>query len=231
MKFNFMAGPLKRRRLFKILLAMKLTAVFIFAALLNVSANTYSQNVSIHQNNVSVDKILKLIKKQSGYNYFYDEDAVAKTSKVNIDVTNISIEEALNLCFKNQPLTYRIFQQTIVVKAKDESKPVIDVAQKVQGTVTDAKGPLPGVNVKVKGTTIGTITDVNGKYVLNDIDGGATLVFSFVGYNTQEVAINNRETVDVKLVESQRSLSEVVVVGYGTSKRVDLTGSVGSVNS
>ena len=231
MKFNFMVGPLKRRRLFKILLAMKLTAVFIFAALLNVSARTYSQSVSIHQNNVSVDKILKLIKKQSGYNYFYDEDAVAKTSKVNIDVTNISIEEALNLCFKNQPLTYRIFQQTIVVKAKDESKPVVDIAQKVQGTVTDAKGPLPGVNVKIKGTTIGTTTDVNGKYALNDIDGGATLVFSFVGYNTQEVAINNRETVDVKLVESQRSLSEVVVVGYGTSKRVDLTGSVGSVNS
>ncbi|MCR8556464.1 TonB-dependent receptor [Mucilaginibacter sp. BJC16-A38] len=230
MKFNCMAVPVKRHYLFKILLAMKLTAVLVFAALLNVSAKTYSQNISIHQSNISVDKILKLIKKQTGYNYFYDEDAVAKTSKVNIDVNNASVEEALNLCFKNQPLTYRIFQQTIVVKAKDETKPVSDVAQKVSGTVSDTKGPLPGVNVKVKGTTIGTVTDVNGKYVLNDIDGGATLVFTFVGYNTQEVAINNRETVDVKLVESQRALSEVVVVGYGTSKRVDLTGAVGSVN-
>src|SRR5882757_374492 len=138
MKFNCMVVPVRRHYLFKILLAMKLTAVFIFAALLNVSANTYSQSVSIHQSNVSVDKILKLIKKQSGYNYFYDEDAVAKTSKVNIDVTNLSIEEVLNLCFKNQPLTYRIFQQTIVVKAKDETNPISDVAQKVQGTVSDA---------------------------------------------------------------------------------------------
>ncbi|MDP9081788.1 MAG: TonB-dependent receptor [Bacteroidota bacterium] len=230
MKFNCMVVPVRRHYLFKILLAMKLTAVLVFAALLNVSAKTYSQNISIHQSNISVDKILKLIKKQTGYNYFYDEDAVAKTTKVNIDVNNASVEEALNLCFKNQPLTYRIFQQTIVVKAKDETKPISDVAQKVSGTVSDTKGPLPGVNVKVKGTTIGTVTDVNGKYVLNDIDGGATLVFTFVGYNTQEVAINNRETVDVKLVESQRALNEVVVVGYGTSKRVDLTGAVGSVN-
>ncbi|WP_094570814.1 TonB-dependent receptor [Mucilaginibacter xinganensis] len=230
MKFNFMVVPVKRRYLFKILLAMKLTAVLIFTALLNVSAKTYSQNINIHQSNISVEKILKLIKKQSGYNYFYDEAAIAKTSKINIDVSNVTVEEALNLCFKNQPLTYRIFQQTIVVKAKDETKPVSDVAQKVQGTVSDAKGPLPGVNVKVKGTTIGTVTDVNGKYILNDIDGGATLVFTFVGYSTLEVPVQNRETVDVKLAESQNSLSEVVVVGYGTSKRVDLTGSVGSVN-
>jgi len=100
----------------------------------------------------------------------------------------------------------------------------------VQGTVTDAKGPLPGVNVRVKNTSIGTVTDVNGKYALNDIDGGATLVFTFVGYNSQEVPINNREVVDVKLAESQKALNEVVVVGYGTQKRIDLTGSVGSVN-
>ncbi len=230
MKFNFMVVPVNRHYLSKILLAMKLTAVFIFAALLNVSAKTYSQNINIHQSNTSVDKILKLIKKQSGYNYFYDEDAVAKTTKVNVDVNNATIEQVLNICFKNQPLTYRIFQQTIVVKAKDESNPVADVAQNVQGTVSDAKGPLPGVSVRVKGTNIGVVTDVNGKYVLNNIDGGATLVFTFVGYDSQEVAINNRTTVDVKLVESQKALNEVVVVGYGTSKRVDLTGAVGSVN-
>jgi TonB-linked SusC/RagA family outer membrane protein len=230
MKFNFMVVPVKRYHLFKILLAMKLTAVLLFTALLNVSAKTYSQNINIHQTNISVEKILKLIKKQSGYNYFYDEAAVAKTSKINIDVNNVTVEEALNLCFKNQPLTYRIFQQTIVVKAKDDTKTVSDVAQKVQGTVSDAKGPLPGVNIKVKNTTIGTVTDANGKYVLNDIDGGATLVFSFIGYNTQEVPINNRSTIDVMLAESQKALNEVVVVGYGTSKRIDLTGAVGSVS-
>ena len=140
-----MVVPVKKHHLYKILLAMKLTAVLIFAALLNVSAKTYSQNINIHQTNISVDKVLKLIKKQTGYNYFYDEDAVAKTSKINIDVNNVTIEQALNLCFKDQPLTYRIFQQTIVVKAKDDSKKDADVAQNVQGTVSDAKARCPAL--------------------------------------------------------------------------------------
>lgn len=231
MKFNFMVVPVDRHCLSKILLAMKLTAVFIFAALLNVSATTYSQSINIHQNNTSVDKILKLIKKQSGFNYLYDEDAVAKTTKVDVNVDNGTIEQVLNICFKNQPLTYRIFQQTIVVKAKDAEQIAAEhVAIKVQGTVSDANGPLPGVSVKVKGTGTGTITDVNGKYALTDVDGTATLVFSFVGYTTQEVTVNNRQTIDVRLVEAPKALNEVVVVGYGTQKRVDLTGAVGSVN-
>ena len=118
MKFNFRVMPPARRCLSKILLAMKITAFLIFAVLLNVSAKTFSQNISIHQSNVSVEKVLKLIKKQSGYNYFYDEDAVAKTSKVSININNASVDEVLAACFKNQPLTYRIFQQTIVVKAR-----------------------------------------------------------------------------------------------------------------
>ena len=212
---------------------MKLTAIFIIAALVNVSAKTYSQNINIHQNHTTVNKILKLIKKQSGFNYLYEEDVLAKTSKVNIDVANATVEEALDQCFKDQPLTYKIIQQTIVIKAKDETKPTTVVAlQKVQGTVTDDKSqPLPGVSVKVKGTTVGVVTDPNGKYALNEVDGNGTLVFSFIGFVTQEVPIANKEVIDVKLAESPKALNEVVVVGYGTQRRVDLTGAVGSVSS
>lgn len=210
---------------------MKLTVLLITATLINVSAKTYSQNINIHQSNTSVGKILKLIKKQSGYNYFYEEDAVAKTSKITIDVNNATVEETLNECLKNQPITYKIFQQTIVIKSRDDSKASDDAIQKINGTVTDDKGvPLPGVSVRVKGTSIGSVTDVNGKYSLNAVEGTATLVFSFIGFTTQEVAINNRGTVDIKLLESPKSLNEVVVVGYGTQKRIDLTGAVGSVN-
>lgn len=231
MKFNFMAEPSIRRRLFKILLAMKLTAVLLFTALLNVSAKTFSQNITIHQNNTSVEKILKIIKKQSGFNYFFDADAVAKTSRVSINIDHATVEQALNLCFKDQPLAYRIFQKTIVVKAREETTNAADQVQKIEGTVTDAKGPLPGVTVKVKNTDMGTVTDVNGKYTLNNVDNDATLVFSFIGYNTVEIPVNGRSVIDVKLTESQKALNEVVVVGYGTTKRVDLTGAVGSVNS
>jgi TonB-linked SusC/RagA family outer membrane protein len=233
MKIYCKALPVSRHSLFKILLAMKLTAIFILAALVNVSAKTYSQNINIHQNHTSVNKILKLIKKQSGYNYFYEEDVLSKAPKVDVDIANGTVEEALNKCFKDLPLTYKIFQQTIVIKAKDENNPDKPIAlQKVQGTVMDEKNQtLPGVSVKVKNANIGTVTDANGKYTLNNVDGGGTLVFSFIGYVTQEVPITNREVVDVKLVESSKALSEVVVVGYGTQKRVDLTGAVGSVSS
>lgn len=232
MKLKGKALPVYRHGLFKILLAMKLTAIFILASLVTVSAKTFSQGIKIHQNQISVDKVLKLIKKQSGYSYLFEDDVVSRTIKLDVDVDNASVEETLNRCFKDQPLTYKIFEKTIVIKAKPEPVKATAVAIKVQGTVSDDKGlPLPGVSVKVKGTSAGAVTDANGKYSLTNVDGNATLVFSFIGYNTQEVPVNNRELIDVKLTEAAKELNQVVVVGYGTQKRVDLTGAVGSVSS
>jgi len=232
MKLKGKTLPAYRHGLFKILLAMKLTAIFMLTSLVTVSAKTFSQGIKIHQNQISVDKVLKLIKKQSGYSYLFEDDVVSRTIKLDVDVDNASVEETLNRCFKDQPLTYKIFEKTIVIKAKPLPAKAVVVAIKVQGTVSDEKGlPLPGVSVKVKGTSAGAITDANGKYSLTDVDGNATLVFSFIGYNTQEVAVNNKEQIDVKLTEASKELNQVVVVGYGTQKRVDLTGAVGSVNS
>jgi hypothetical protein len=106
----------------------------------------------------------------------------------------------------DQPLTYKIFEETIVVKKKDDPKHPLVCRYYVQGTVTDAKGPLPGVNVKLKGTTTGTTTDVNGKYKLTVPDGNGTLVFSFIGYTTQEIAINNRATLMYVMAEAPKAL-------------------------
>jgi TonB-linked SusC/RagA family outer membrane protein len=232
MNFNSKAVPLAWSKLSKIILVMKLTAILIIAALTNVSAKSYSQVVSLRQKNISVEKILRLIEKQTNYHFMYDKQDVSKASAINIDVTNVPLTEALDKAFMDQPLTYKIFQETIVVKRKDDPKPSTTiVAMDVQGTVRDTNGPLPGVNVKLKGTTIGATTDVNGKYKLSVPDGNGTLVFSFVGFTTQEIAINNRATIDVVMAELPKALSEVVVVGYGTQKRVDLTGSVGSVST
>ncbi len=232
MNFNFRALPVAGSHLFKLLLAMKLTAILIIAALTNVSANSYSQIVTLHQKKSTVEKVLRSIEKQTGYHFLYDKQDISKAGAINIEIGPVTIEEALNSCFKDQPLTYKIFERTIVVKKRDADIETYAVeAQKVQGTVSDAKGPLPGVSVKVKGASIGTVTDVNGKYTLNAPDGNGTLVFSFVGYTTQEVSIANKSQINVVLVETPKSLSEVVVVGYGTQKRADLTGSVGSVSS
>ncbi len=232
MNFNSKAVPLAWSKLSKLILVMKLTAILIIAALTNLSAKTFSQTVSLRQKNASVEKVLRLIEKQTGYHFMYDKNDVSKAGGITIDVDKVSVDQALVIAFKDQPLTYKIFQETIVVKKKDADNNAVEIkAVDITGTVSDAKGALPGVNVKLKGTTTGTTTDVTGKYKLNVPEGSGTLVFSFIGYTSQEQPINNRSTIDVLLVESPKALNEVVVVGYGTSKRVDLTGSVGSVGS
>ncbi|MDN3579306.1 TonB-dependent receptor [Mucilaginibacter flavus] len=209
---------------------MKLTVIVMVLALTNVYAKTYSQVVTLHQKNASVEKVLRSIEKQTGYHFMYDKQDVSKASAINIEVAGVSLQQALDQAFKDQPLTYKIFQETIVVKKKDDVAAAEPADIKISGTVSDTKGALPGVSVRIKGSDLGTQTDVSGKYTLN-VPANATLVFSFIGYNTQEVAVGGRTTVNVTMTESQRALSEVVVVGYGTQKRVDLTGSVGSVGS
>ncbi|MGB5229460.1 MAG: carboxypeptidase-like regulatory domain-containing protein, partial [Eudoraea sp.] len=104
-------------------------------------------------------------------------------------------------------------------------------AQEVSGTVTDANGPLPGASVVVKGTTNGTQTDFDGNYTINNVDSDATLVVSYIGYSTQEVAINGRTTVNVVLAEDAQALDEVVIIGYGTTTVKDATGAVSAVNA
>src|SRR5690606_31920477 len=102
--------------------------------------------------------------------------------------------------------------------------------QTVTGTVSDQSGPLPGANVLVKGTTNGTQTDFDGNYSLDNVQSNATLVFSYIGYKRVEVPLNGRTTVDINMEEDASELEEVVLIGYGTQRRSDLTGAVGSVN-
>lgn len=101
----------------------------------------------------------------------------------------------------------------------------------ITGRVTDNSGPLPGVNVVVQNTTIGTVTDFDGNYSINVPDGATTLVFSYIGYTTQEVPIDGRTSIDLTMSEDAQALSEVVVVGYGTQRKADLTGAVGSLGA
>jgi TonB-linked SusC/RagA family outer membrane protein len=152
-----------------------------------------------------------------------------QTRQMSINVTNEPLTKVLELCFEGQPLTYSINEKTIILREKPAS-PINNVQQaRITGKVTDATGlPMPGVGIKVKGTSTTSVTDTDGKYVLN-AGGNITLVFSYVGYETQEVAANGRTTINITLAESQAELSEVVVIGYGTVRRKDLTGSVASV--
>src|SRR5690606_19859120 len=101
----------------------------------------------------------------------------------------------------------------------------------VSGTVSDSNGPLPGANIAIKGTSTGTQTDFNGNYTLDNVDPDATLIFSYIGYKTQEIAVDGRSTLDVNMEQDASRLEEVVLIGYGSLKKSDLTGAVGQVSS
>ena len=234
MNFNSKTSAPLRLPVFRVLLAMKLTAIIMLIALTNVSAKTYSQIVSLKQKQASVEKILRLIEEQTGYHFLYQKKDVVGIGKIDVSVMGVSIEDALKECFKNQPLTFKIIQQTIVLRRKEELQRLNPAPAdfRIQGTVTDQKGEaLPGVSIKVKGTTLGTVTDGEGRYTINAPEGTAVLVFSYLGYDSQEVAVNNRSQINIRMTPTAEALSEVVVIGYGTQRKSDLTGAVGSVKS
>jgi TonB-linked SusC/RagA family outer membrane protein len=226
-------------RLKRKLLIMKLTLLLLMSCLLQVSAAGFAQNkITITERNASLRRILKEISRQSGYDLIFVADAVKLAKPVDIDVKKVNLDEALKSVFNNQPLmAYTVEGQSVIVKDK---KAVIiptngfaqSAAVDVTGTVLDETGQgLPGATVKLKGTNTGTVTDKNGKFVLKEIDDSATLVISFLGYLTQELNVNRRNQVTVNLQLDLGKLNEVVVVGYGTQKKVNLTGAVAQISA
>jgi len=227
MKFNSKVIPTGRLNLSKILLAMKLTAFIILATLSTVSANSYSQMVTLHEKNISIGNVLSLIEKQTNYHFLYDKRDISKAGTINVDVENVSVELVLSKCFKDKQLTYKIFQSTIVIKSLEnlntETIPLKDII--IKGTVSDNNGlTLPGVSVRLKGTMSGSTTDKEGKYSITIPAGNAILIFSYIGYNPQEISVGERTTVDVRLIEELTSLSEVVVTALGIKKETKRLG-------
>jgi hypothetical protein len=161
----------------KIFLAMKLIAILLFIALSQAHASGYAQTISIHEKNVPVEEILLKIEKQTAYHFIYDSKLdFLKTRSVTVNADNASIASILDKCLTGLPVSYTIIQQTIALKSKDGLPIVVAQAVKVTGQVTDEKGtPLPGVSVRIKGTSAGIATDGSGIYAINVPDGSATL--------------------------------------------------------
>lgn len=223
---------------------IKLIFVLLVTALLQVSsAETYSQTVSLKFRNAKLETVLKEIGTQTGYDLVYITPLINEARPVSIHVNNAPLKDVLERSFSNQSLTYTISNNTIIVQKKAleiTAVPLLGIEAltekalpaEIKGKVTDTKGEaLIGVSVKVKGTAVGVSTDVNGNYTINAPDGSTTLVFTYIGYTTQEVAIGGRTTLNVQLSQSTEALQEVVVVGYGTQKKSDLTGSLVSVSA
>ena len=218
----------------QILKAMKLTVVFLTAFLLQASAGSFAQNVTIKVKDAPLSKVFREIEKQTGYGFLYTQKMLQNAGRVTLNVKSESVSNVLQMCFDNQPLDYSIQNNTIVISEK-KTPPVPfmeDPAIIIKGQVTDEQGnPIAGVSVLEKGTKNGTMTNSDGHYSLSNVAENGALIFTYVGYQPQEMRVKNRNTINVRLQVLIQSLDETIVVGYGTSTRRDLTGSVSSVPS
>lgn len=216
------------RNIQKILMIMKLTTFFFLISILSIAAKGYSQHARLNLSlqNASIKELFQEIEKQSEFNFFYKDDQIDVNKMVNIEADNSLIGEVLNEVFENTGVSYTVVNKVIVITPRKEQQNF-----KVTGTVTASTGEtLPGVSILVKGTETGTITGTDGKYSIEVPDANSVLVFSSVGYVTQEVNINGRSVVDVMLEVGLEALEEVIVVAYGVTTKKSFTGSAAIVN-
>lgn len=199
------------------------TVLLLLVFSLQINANGYSQNITYTGKHVPLEKVFAVIKQQTGYLFWYDYKLLKNAPPVDISVKDATIAQVMSLCLKDQSLTYTIEDKTIIVSHKPVTEPVqVTVAtpqDKVTGVVRDEKGnALPGVSVHVKGATKGTSTAADGSFSL-DVPAGAILVFSFVGMEAKEVAANSDGPMKIQLQSKAGALSEIVVTGFGESRK------------
>jgi TonB-linked SusC/RagA family outer membrane protein len=190
-----------------------------------------STRLSLEVKNATVRDVLHMIEEKSEFYFLYNSELVDVYRNVDLSVKNEKIDDILTKLFSKNDVSIVVLDRHIVITPVGE-KTVAQQPQpgQVAGKVTDNTGaPLPGVTVLVKGTTTGTITSSTGDYLLSNVPASATLVFSFVGMRSQEVTVGNRTTINITLVEETVGIEEVVAIGYGTQKKVNLTGSVSTV--
>lgn len=228
----------KRRLYLKTFLVMKLSVFILLSACMQLYAKGYAQYVSLSEKNATLEKVFHNIEKQTGFVFFYDHKLIDHAPKVSIDLKNAPLEKALDQCLKDQSLSWSIVNKNIVIKQR-ETTPTqqfnLNVPQdtllNIKGKVLTNKGqPLPGATVMVKGTSNGVVTDAEGNFKIK-VKRNTTIVVSYIGYKSQEMDITDEQPQNFTLAESATLTDEIVVVGYGTVKKSDLTGSLSQVKS
>ena len=231
---NTPCGVYKSSWLRKSLNIMRCVILFILLGTLQSFANlSYSQSVklSLNMENTTVQEVLTTIEQKSGFYFTYNLEQVKVTRKVTVNFKDKTVPEVLDELFAKENIHYVINDKHIALYKGNERQVALQAKKDIKGVVTDKNGePIPGANIIEKGNpTNGTITDVDGNYTLS-VFGNSVLVASYIGYNRIEIQVKNRSVVDITLSEDTQALEEVVVVGYSTQKKVNLTGSVSTVN-
>lgn len=210
----------------KVLLVMKLTVLLTLFFTLNVSANGFGQEkINLRVKKTEIGGVLRSIENQTNYRFLYNNELEDIREKISITVNNAPLSEVLSLVFFKTKLSYQVMGNNLIIIKEDPAPSVPDVI--IRGKITGEGGtPLAGVSVLVKGTSIGTTTNTEGNFSLSVPNASVTLVISSVGYDEQEVALGGRTDVTIALVTSTKVMDQVVVIGYGTANKRDLTGSI-----
>ncbi|HWK07377.1 MAG TPA: SusC/RagA family TonB-linked outer membrane protein [Puia sp.] len=196
---------------------MKLIILLTVIACVHATAGGFAQTVTISLKNASLETIFKEIKKQTGYNFFYNYDWLERANKVSIDVKNAPLNQVLDLCFEGQPLTYEIVEKTISVKQRSLSNQPNEVDPSIvpidiHGKVVDESGkPVPGVTVAIKGTKKATTTDENGEFTMNRAESNTVLNFTSINMQSFELSVNGKSDIEIKLKSKVTSLGDVTV--------------------
>jgi len=257
--FNNAAGVLPRW-LRQTLLVMRITALILLVGLLQVSASSLAQKISIDKKNTSIQSVLNEISKQSGYDFFYDANALKKIKPVSISIQNADLNEAVKKSLSGLPLSYSIENKTVVIKEKtpsflDKVAAAFAADIEVRGQVVNKKTnePLGGVSIKVRNKKLGTGTNSNGEFYLSKLDANATITFSYVGFDSVQVKlsdisglqeggkssvknatinkVNGGYFLKLEMEPSVSFLDETIIQGYGTTDRRMATGNIAKVTA
>ncbi|HTG66964.1 MAG TPA: carboxypeptidase-like regulatory domain-containing protein, partial [Flavobacterium sp.] len=198
------------------------------------SGKVFTQNVKIVVDKdkiVTIDEVFDLLREQTDFTFIYQEDMFKNVPKVKLKKGTINADKLLNESLANEGFNFELIGKNKIVITKVKAEEKVQQKIKLSGIITDSNGaPLPGVNILVKGTTNGVQSDFDGRFSIDVTGPNTVLVISYIGYVNQEIKVGNQTNIVVKLLEDYAKLDEVVVIGYGTQKKSDLTGSVAVVN-
>ena len=190
--------------------------------------------ITVRAENLEIKKVLSKIESIAGVKFVYSSNTIQANRLINISASNKKLSEVLSMIFKPLNISFKLIGGQIMLNADNfqQSNNIKKAEQSVSGKITDETGMgLPGVSVVEKGTQHGTVTDTDGKFTLTVNGNASVLVFSFVGYSSQEIAVGNQSLIDLSLKIDNKSLNEVVVVGYGVQKKADLTGAIATISA
>lgn len=214
---------------------MKLTTVLLFVATMQLSANSFAQKITLKLDNVSLDKVFREIKRQTGYLFLYNNEEINKVGKVSINQHDVGIENVMDQVLSASAFSYRIVDMTIILtKRLEPTNPTTSVQPPttLMGIVTDPQGnPLADVSITIKGSTKGTTTDSKGMFTIKEFENNTFLTFSSVGYESKTIKVKDGTTIKVVLSFAVKAIEEMVVIGYGTQKKVTVTGAISSIKA